>query len=102
MIKGTTPTFVFEVDPEYNIDFTQADNVYVTFSCFGEKLTKSGQNVSVDERTVSVYLDQEETLSLLGSEVEVQLNWTYEDGSRNATEVVRMHMTKNLLMEVLV
>jgi len=51
---------------------------------------------------VSVALSQQETLSFKsGVPAEIQLNWLYENGSRAATRVKTIDLSKNLLREVL-
>ena len=81
MVKGTTPTFTFILNGD--VDLTQATKVYVTFSNMNEKelLTKEGDDLTITPESVSVYLDQAETLAL-PEKVKVQLNWTYQDGSK--------------------
>lgn len=81
MVKGTTPTFTFILNG--NVDLTQATKVYVTFSDVNENeiLTKDNEDLEITSESVSVYLNQAETLSLPGK-VKVQLNWIYQDGSK--------------------
>lgn len=100
MIRGATPTFVLELQEE--IDLSAAANVYATFRRGAINVTKSGDELTIDGREVSVYLDQAETLLFpAGADVEIQLNWTYEDGGRAASEIANVRMEKNLLPKVL-
>lgn len=100
MIRGTTPTFVLTIDE--TVDLTEASNVYVSFENDNVELVKkSGDSgVVVEAHQVSVYLTQEETLKFRKS-MEVQLNWTYANGSRGCTKIVNVPVGKNLIEEVL-
>ena len=93
--RGTTPTFTFTFK-EQGLDLTTAANVYVTFAQNKKVLTKTGSDLDVSEKSISVYLSQSETLMFHDS-VEVQVNWTTPDGQRAASNIVRADFTKQLL-----
>ena len=99
MTRGTTPTFTLTL-PE-TVDLSLAAKVYATFKQDTKKLTKTGDDITVGSHTVDVFLSQEETLSFYGGDVEVQLNWTYDDGKRACTNIVTIHVLKNLEAVVL-
>ena len=94
----TTPTFTLTFT-EKDLDLTQAENVYVTFRSGAVFLTKTGENLTVDEKTISVDLTQEETASFVMGVVEIQANWT-QGNKRIASEVATYDMTKQLLTAV--
>lgn len=102
MTRGTTPTYTLTLDDD-SIDLGLAASVYATFSqSGGKRITKTGDDLDVDGHTVSVYLTQEETLSLLAAKrADIQLNWVYADGSRACSEIVNVAVKPNLLPEVL-
>ena len=97
MVRGTTPTFTFRI--KGNVDLTQATDVYVTFSDMHEKelMTKTGNDLEITTESVadgtrssvSVYLNQAETLSLKEDKVKIQINWTYQDGSKEKRAVTK-------------
>ena len=100
MTKGTTPTFLLTL-PE-SVDLTEAVNVYATFRRGEVCVTKTGREMVLTPNTASVQLSQEETLRFpAGKEAEVQLNWTYADGTRACTEIAAVSVARNLLPEVL-
>ena len=94
--RGTTPTFTLDFSL-CDIDFTQAENVYVTFS--GRRtITKQDTALDIEAKRIYVYLTQAETLSFKeDEEVAVQVNWTYAGGRRSASEVATVVFTKQLL-----
>lgn len=100
MYRGTTPTFELKINDE-NIDLTEADNVYVTFRTKKGKSTYTGEALEVTEQQVDVYLTQEQTLAFPTGIVEVQINWTYENGKRACTNIARIVVSENLIEEVL-
>lgn len=98
--QATTPTFVCTVPN--TIDLTAADAVYFTLTQDGRKLTKTGEALTVAAQSVSVYLSQRDTVWLNSARpVELQLNWTYSDGSRGMTNIVSVTVDRNLVPEVL-
>ena len=100
MIRGTTPTFKLRLK-DTSIDLTKADNIYVSFSQKSVRLMKSGEDLEVNGNEVDVYLTQEESLKVVDGEVEIQINWTYDDGSRACTNIVTINVSKNLIGRVL-
>ena len=102
MYKGTTPTFTLTL-PE-TVDLSTASNVYVTFKKNDVILTKTGEDLSIDRNTVSVFLTQEETLAFPDGQIRLQINWTYVEGNtmkRACSEVANVYFQQNLKPEVL-
>ena len=97
--RGTTPTFTLTFS-EQGLDFTQVNNVYVTFERGGRNITKSGSNLAIQEKQIQVYLDQRETLMFTEGAVEIQVNWTGMNGRRAASEIKSVDVSKNLLRRV--
>lgn len=100
--RGTTPTFMLTFPEDSGIDLTEAVNVYVTFGFGKRTLTKSGDDLVVTERSIGVLLSQDETLAFPVGYVEIQANWSTENGGRFASEVVSYKITKQLLDDVIV
>lgn len=96
---GTTPTFTLTFSEQSGVDLTQATNVYVTFCSGSKTVTKTGEDLTITEKSVSVTLSQEETLPMLYT-VNIQVNWTTPDGKRLASEVIKCEMSMQLLMAV--
>ena len=98
--RATTPTFTLTFD-EQGLDLTQAENVYVTFSSGGKKVTKTGEDLIVTTNTISVFLSQADTLEWRDGEVLIQANWTSSDGQyRASSNIVRCEISGQLLNEV--
>lgn len=99
MIKGTTPTFVLEL-ADHEIDLSEAQNVYVSFEQGTVYLEKKNGDagVTVDGYTVNVYLTQTESLMFVARRpITCQINWTYPDGSRAATNQKTVSVGPNLI-----
>lgn len=104
--RGTTPTFDLVLT---GADLTDAANVYATFKYYGGTITKSGEDLTVSAdasgeapvSTVSVFLNQEETLRFQDGNVEIQVNWTYPDGSRASSEIAKVAFSRQLLGRVI-
>lgn len=104
MFRGTTPTYTFLM-PE-GVDLTQADSIYVTFCKTDDTLimTKTGDDLEVSEEKVEVFLTQEETLAFPNDNVQVQLNWIYQNGGktkRACSKKMTIVAEKNLIDEVI-
>ena len=103
MYKGITPTFTLTL-PE-TVDLDLASNVYVTFGRRGNKiLEKTGGDLAIEDNTIAVFLSQEETLALPSGEVQIQVNWTYQEQGatvRACTDIATTWWSPNLEPEVL-
>lgn len=98
--QATTPTFTCTVPN--SVDLAAAENVYFTAAQDGRKIIKTGEALTIEAHSVSVYLTQRETLWMNSARpVELQLNWTYADGSRGMTNIVSVTVDRNLVPEIL-
>ena len=100
MVQATTPTFVLTLPTTVNL--SEAATVYFTLSQGSTIITKSGENleISQDGNEVSVFLSQYDTVNLAVGRASIQLNWTYNDGSRACSKIVSINIDGNLLKEV--
>ena len=98
--KGTTPTFTLTFPNDSGVDLTQAAHVYVSFR--GAKVVeKEDTDLTISERSIDVYLPQAETIALSDGIVCIQVNWTYANGSRAASEIVQYTFSNNLIGRVI-
>ena len=98
MIQATTPTFILTL-PD-TVDLSVVENIYFSLKQGVVSVMKSGDSVSVNGQNVSVYLTQAETLQFKRGSAELQLNWTYANGSRACSNIVSINVGENLLKEV--
>ena len=103
MRRYTTPTLTMTVP----VDLTGAE-IRVTIKQGARKIVKTGTDViavydSESEKTeLSVSLSQEETGTFLaGKKAEVQVNWIFENGARDATNIKPIDVSENLIAEVI-
>jgi hypothetical protein len=107
MIRGTTPTFTLKLREDCNVNLQEANNIYFTVSQGTKEITKTGADLEIaDGKTILVFLNQEESLSLReGQKTEVQLNWTYLDPDGNvrraATKIREIELGKQLIRRVI-
>lgn len=98
MVQATTPTFVMtlpgSVDPG---DFA---HMYFSLVQNTVNIRKDDADITVDGQTVSATLSQADTVRLIPGDAKIQLNWTYPNGSRACSQIVVIHITENLLKEV--
>lgn len=98
MVQATTPTFVLTL-PD-TVDLTEPSHFYFTLMQGNVRIEKADTDLVIDGQTISVYLNQAETLTLTPGMVKLQLNWTYANGSRACSNIVSVNVTENLLKEV--
>lgn len=94
MTRFTTPTNTFDV----NLDLTEAEAVYVTYSQNDEVVfEKTGAQLDITPGRLSVTLTQEDTgkLSTLYP-VEIQIRARFADNSAPASDVMRAPVKKVL------
>ena len=105
MINYTTPTITLTVEG-VNIS---AFDIFVTLEQGKTELTKTGAELTISTETVgqitntiiSFMLSQKESASFDYSRyVDVQVNW-FNNGTRNATEIERIEVMRNLLDRVI-
>ena len=96
--RYTTPTISFEVD----LDLTNA-KLWLSLEQGAIELTKEIETFTVDDGKTSfdLTLSQEESAMFEAKPpIDVQLNYIFPDGSRDATEILRLSSYRNLLDEV--
>lgn len=88
MRRGTTPTFVFQLDTP-TLDLTTLTQIWVTIEDGrDEQKTWDISNVTVDNenKTISLYLTQEETLAFATGTARVQIRMLTSNGAAIATD----------------
>lgn len=93
MVQATTPTFVLTIA---DADLTEAEEIIFTLTFGCATLTKTKADMTVTEHTLSVYLTQAETLQFSRGTAQMQVNWTYANGSRACTNIVNVDISPNL------
>lgn len=96
--RYTTPTIILTFKDE-ELDLTTAANVYVTFASGSIRLTKTGEELQVAPKQISVWLTQAET-GRFGKSVDVQANWTGNGGVRYQSDIQEIPVDRNLLERV--
>lgn len=98
MTQATTPTFILTLPN--SVDLSQTENVYFTLRQNNVSIQKSTNDLVIEGQTVSVFLSQLDTLQLTAGTAQMQLNWTYNNGSRACSNIVSVNVTENLLKAV--
>lgn len=104
MVHYTTPELTFVIDND-GVDISSAENIYVTFKQNTSLVTKTGEDISVEDgNTIKVWLSQEESAYFIPGPVSIQINWTFLDGDgklqRVSTGIKQVQITQNLLPRV--
>ena len=98
--RYTTPTFTLTFS-EQALDLTQAVDVFVTFKQADKILTVTGEDLTVQAKSIGVSFTQEDSAQFYVGDVEIQANWVMGDGQRAASEVVLYQFTDQLLQRVI-
>ncbi len=100
MVQGTTPTFTLTLPN--TVDLEEASHVYFTMRQGSAIVTIDQSDMDLEGNVAIVYLSQSDTIRFSRStDAEIQLNWTYSDGSRACTDIVKIPILENLLKEVI-
>ena len=84
MIRGTTPTFIFNLP----FDVSNIKSAYITIKSRGTEVEKAVTDCSLNGTTITVKLTQEETLALPESQIAgVQLRVLTNDNDALASDV---------------
>ena len=99
--RATTPTIICTFENE-ELDFTTAAHVYFIISQSGQRIIKSDDELTIEEKTIEVYLSQQDTLQFNSFKpCEIEVNWTFSNGDRGKSEIINIEIDKTLLPEVL-
>lgn len=79
MRRGTTPTLEIKVT---GIEVAELERIYITLSQYQKQVTKTTEDITIDEITNTLYvpLSQEDTLTLSRGYVYVQMRAVTKDG----------------------
>lgn len=91
MIRGTTPTHVFETD----VDISDAVVLYVTYKQGNVIVEKTKEDCEVTSNSISVKLTQKDTLLFkVGNyKTEVQIRARFEDGTAVASNAIPLDVS---------
>ena len=98
MIQATTPTILITMPA--SVDLTEASDIFVTLTQPKRAVLTfdTGRFTLIDEHTISLQLEQTETLSFRpGEPIQLQVNWFDADGNRYATKIATLELGNNLL-----
>lgn len=99
MIRGTTPTIQITVN---GIDLSDTHSVHVTIAQTGTKTKDfSGENIEIEGQVISVWLTQEQSLSLRTGMLELQVNGLDALGRRWASAIQTVNVNTQLYGEVI-
>ena len=92
MYRGTTPQIKLTLDT--TLDLTDIVSLYVTFKSFAIEITKTLEDVSIDneKKEIRVALSQEETLKLKRGAVQVQVRFRMDDDLAYATSIAKLSL----------
>lgn len=101
MIKGTTPSLIFEADDSLN--FEEIDNVHVTIKSVSTQLTKDLKDIDLDldNHLIKLFLTQEETFELGTGDCKVQVRIHLKDETAMSTMPMMIRMDGSLEDEVI-
>lgn len=96
MYLGTTPTITLRITTDFNMD--NIKQVWFTIASINNKLTKTINDVKIDsdDKTISVTLTQEETLSFSSGMIKVQARILTKNDEAFATPIKESKFEKIL------
>lgn len=96
MYRGTTPTITMKLNTDLSFDLIK--EIWVTFKSWKTEVTKTIENCHLDDenKTITVELSQEDTLSFGIGEVAVQLRFVLDNGQAFASPIRKISSEKIL------
>lgn len=95
MRRGTTPTLKIRIT---GVDLDELENIYITVKQDRAEVTKTGDEITIENGILFVPLTQEDTLKFHQSCVWVQMRATTKDGLAVASNI-RMVEMKDILKD---
>lgn len=101
MRRGTTPTLEIKVT---GIEVMELESIYVTLSQYKKQVTKSTEDITVDEisNTLYVPLSQEDTLKMTRGYIYIQMRAVTKDGLAVASGIKMVPVEEILKGDVIV
>lgn len=97
----TTPTLTFTFTDE-NLDLTLASDVIVTLEAKTRRqIEKSGSDLTILPKKITLELTQQETAMLAVGEVKAMINWVFPNGKRAASKIKMIEIGDNLHRKVM-
>ena len=90
MFRGTTPTLLLKLSTTVSLE--NLAELWVTFKDQTTEITKTLSDVTIDdaEKTITVRLSQQDTLSLSEHSCNVQARFKTQQGDAYATDISRV------------
>jgi len=98
MRRGTTPTIKINIK---GVPMYAVLDWYVTISQECTEITKTGDDITIDNTVLSITLSQKETMRFRPGEVEIQIRAKTVDGVYIASEICTADIGRILFNEVL-
>lgn len=100
MIRSTTPTIQCFLDNEQVLQ-QSIDDIYVTISQGPTRLTKTKEDVSIENNVVTIELSQKNTLLFKPGPARIQIKGKTKDGLVWATSIEDIDVTEILYRQVI-
>lgn len=94
LYKGTTPTFNFSVCLDTSL--LNLEETHIVFTSGSGVIDKTNEDIIVGTNLMSCSLLQEDTLSFTGSQVNIQILGTMNNGQKVASVIMTMPVQNTL------
>lgn len=94
IFKGTTPTFNFSVCLDTSL--VDIENTHIVFTSGCAIVDKSGDDIIIGDGIMSCSLTQEETMSFTGSQVNIQILVSMNNGQKPASLIMTIPVSSTL------
>lgn len=99
MTRGTTPTYKLYFTDD--IDLTQVTEWHVTLKQGHYAVDKTDVEIDAEEKTLSIFLTQAETLGFKDGDAEMQVRGKFANKIAFASKIVRVPVNRVLLEGVI-
>lgn len=98
MRRGTTPTLVINIK---GIEMSDIAEWYVTLAQDGVQMTKTTEDITIEDETLKIPLTQEETMQFTAGEVSIQIRAKTTEDVAIASAIQTIGIDRILYNEVI-
>lgn len=96
MYRGTTPTLIFNLSSNPNLDLSEVAEVWVTlkYATYTKTWERAECSIDTEHKKISVTLTQEDTLEMpVTNKMQAQIRMLMNNGSALATNIVTLDVS---------
>ena len=100
MRRGTTPTFTLTINNK-GFEMSDIKKWYITLKQCYVEITKSNDDITIEDNVIKFTLKQQETLKFMSGEIDIEIRALTKDNVAIASDIKTITINRILLNEVI-